>query len=88
MPGVYLVCWASAAGSAEMADPGEATPSLSCHGVTMLTLLLNLALGGEYPRWYNNTTEPYYGLPLSTLDLVKDNKIQVEVDWVRVYEGS
>ena len=49
-------------------------------------LILNLALGGEYPRWYNNTTEPYYGLPESTVDKIKADEIQVEVDWVRVWE--
>jgi len=49
-------------------------------------LILNLALGGEYPRGYNNVTSPYYGLPASTVDAIKGDRIAVEVDWVRVYE--
>ena len=49
-------------------------------------LILNLALGGEYPRGYNTVTAPYYGLPQATVDKIKADQIQVEVDWVRVWE--
>jgi beta-glucanase (GH16 family) len=47
-------------------------------------LILNLALGGNYPRSVNKADRPYPGLPASTVDLIKENKIQFLVDWVRV----
>lgn len=47
-------------------------------------LILNLALGGTYPRSVNKTDKPYPGLPASTVDLIKENKVQFLVDWVRV----
>jgi beta-glucanase (GH16 family) len=47
-------------------------------------LILNLALGGNYPRGVNKTETPYPGLPASTVDLIKENKVQFLVDWVRV----
>jgi beta-glucanase (GH16 family) len=49
-------------------------------------LILNLALGGNYPRSVNKTDEPYPGLPAATVDLIKQNKAQVLVDWVRVVQ--
>jgi beta-glucanase (GH16 family) len=47
-------------------------------------LILNLALGGNYPRSVNKADNPYPGLPAATVDLIKKNKVQFLVDWVRV----
>lgn len=47
-------------------------------------LILNLALGGAYPQSVNKAGEPYPGLPAATVDLIKQNKVQYLVDWVRV----
>src|SRR5436190_9045817 len=47
-------------------------------------LIINLALGGEYPQSVNKAAEPYVGLPQSTVDLIKEDKAVMVVDWVRV----
>ena len=47
-------------------------------------LILNLALGGQYPQSVNKVAEPYVGLPQSTVDLIKSDKAVMVVDWVRV----
>jgi cephalosporin-C deacetylase-like acetyl esterase/beta-glucanase (GH16 family) len=48
-------------------------------------LILNLALGGGYPRGVNGTKgPPYVGLPDSTVRLLKADGARVLVDWVRV----
>jgi beta-glucanase (GH16 family) len=47
-------------------------------------LILNLALGGNYPRSVNATDQPYPGLPAATADLIKQDKARFLVDWVRV----
>ncbi len=47
-------------------------------------LILNLALGGAYPYKTNGVEEPYNGLPASTVDLIKQGKAEVLVDWVLV----
>jgi beta-glucanase (GH16 family) len=47
-------------------------------------LILNFALGGAYPVKINGIKEPYYGLPSSTLDLIKSGQTKMYVDWVRV----
>jgi beta-glucanase (GH16 family) len=47
-------------------------------------LILNLALGGNYPRSVNKADAPYVGLPASTVDLIRQDKVQFLVDWVRV----
>lgn len=47
-------------------------------------LILNFALGGTYPFKTNGVREPYYGLPASTVDLIKHDKIEIAIDWVRV----
>jgi beta-glucanase (GH16 family) len=49
-------------------------------------LILNLALGGNYPHSVNKAEEPYPGLPASTVDLIKQNKVKFLVDWVRVVQ--
>lgn len=47
-------------------------------------LIVNLALGGQYPQSVNKVAEPYVGLPQSTVDLVRADKAVMVVDWVRV----
>jgi beta-glucanase (GH16 family) len=47
-------------------------------------LILNLALGGAYPQSVNKAGQPYPGLPAATVELIKQNKVQYLVDWVRV----
>lgn len=47
-------------------------------------LILNFALGGAYPQKVNGITKPYYGLSASTLDRIKQGRICMYVDWVRV----
>jgi cephalosporin-C deacetylase-like acetyl esterase/beta-glucanase (GH16 family) len=48
-------------------------------------LILNLALGGGYPRSVNGTKgPPYVGLPDSTVRLIRADRAAVLVDWVRV----
>ncbi|RCH55699.1 glycoside hydrolase family 16 protein [Mucilaginibacter hurinus] len=47
-------------------------------------LILNYALGGAYPVKINGVKKPYYGMPESSLQLVKSSKAKMLVDWVRV----
>jgi beta-glucanase (GH16 family) len=47
-------------------------------------IILNFALGGGYPQGVNKVTEPYYGLPQTTVDQIKSGKATVLVDWVLV----
>ena len=47
-------------------------------------LIVNLALGGAYPAKTNGVKLPYYGFPESTLQLLKDGKGKVLVDWVKI----
>lgn len=47
-------------------------------------LILNFALGGIYPASVNKATSPYPGLPESTVQLIKEEKARMLVDWVRV----
>ncbi|MER7014429.1 glycoside hydrolase family 16 protein [Saccharopolyspora sp. NPDC000359] len=47
-------------------------------------LILNFALGGGYPNGVNGVTEPYFGLPQSTVDRVATGEVRYLVDWVRV----
>ena len=47
-------------------------------------LIVNLALGGQYPQAVNKVAEPYVGLPQSTVDLIAADKAAMVVDWVRV----
>lgn len=48
-------------------------------------LILNLALGGGYPRSVNGTKgPPYVGLPGATVRLLRADRAAVLVDWVRV----
>lgn len=47
-------------------------------------LILNLALGGTYPFKTNGVRTPYYGLPESTVQLIKRDQVKVAVDWIKV----
>ncbi len=47
-------------------------------------LILNYALGGAYPAKINGVTEPYNGMPASTVNLIKANKAKMLVDWIKV----
>ncbi len=47
-------------------------------------LILNLALGGQYPQSVNHATEPYPGLPAATVDLIKTGKADMLIDYVQV----
>jgi beta-glucanase (GH16 family) len=47
-------------------------------------LIVNLALGGAYPRSVNGATAPYVGLPESTVQLIQRDEAAVLVDWIRV----
>lgn len=48
-------------------------------------LIVNLALGGGYPRSVNGAKgPPYVGLPEATVQLIKRGRAEVLVDWVRV----
>jgi len=47
-------------------------------------LIVNLALGGQYPQAVNKIAEPYVGLPQSTVDLIASDKALMLVDWIRV----
>jgi beta-glucanase (GH16 family) len=47
-------------------------------------VILNMALGGDYPAKVNNTTQPYNGIPQTTVDQIKAGKAKMLVDWVLV----
>ena len=47
-------------------------------------LVINLAVGGAYPLAVNHATEPYVGMPQTTVDVVKRGDAVMIVDWVRV----
>ena len=47
-------------------------------------LILNFALGGGYPAKINGVKQPYYGLAASTLEMIKQQKAKMYVDWVKV----
>lgn len=51
-------------------------------------LMLNYALGGGYPVKINGVKAPYFGMPQSSADLVKNNKVKMLVDWVKVTKRS
>jgi beta-glucanase (GH16 family) len=51
-------------------------------------LILNFALGGAYPIKVNHARLPYPGIPEATVQLIKDGKAKVLVDWVRVTKNN
>jgi hypothetical protein len=51
-------------------------------------VIFNLALGGAYPMSVNKEPgPPYPGLPEATVQLIKDGKAKMLVDWVRVTQS-
>jgi beta-glucanase (GH16 family) len=51
-------------------------------------LIVNLALGGTYPHGVNKIEKPYFGLSAATLDAIKQDKVSVSIDWVRVTQPN
>ena len=51
-------------------------------------LILNFALGGAYPAKVNGVKSPYYGLPDATVEMIRQQKAKMYVDWVRVTQYS
>jgi beta-glucanase (GH16 family) len=51
-------------------------------------LILNFAVGGIYPFKINGLKKPYYGLSEDALNLIKNKKAKMLVDWVRVTKGN
>ncbi|MEI6945803.1 glycoside hydrolase family 16 protein [Paraflavisolibacter sp. H34] len=49
-------------------------------------LVLNLAVGGNYPYYTNKAETPYRGLPADTLALIREGRCAMLVDWVKVSE--
>ena len=47
-------------------------------------IILNFALGGDYPFAINGVITPYRGLPQSTVDAIQAGDLEMYVDWVRV----
>jgi beta-glucanase (GH16 family) len=47
-------------------------------------LILNLALGGNYPDSVRKTDSAYRGLPQSTVKAIQNDQAKIVVDWVRV----
>jgi beta-glucanase (GH16 family) len=47
-------------------------------------LILNLALGGNYPAKVNGVATPYPGLSDAAVRSIRSDSVQVLVDWVRV----
>jgi len=47
-------------------------------------LILNLALGGNYPAGVNGVSTPYRGLPEATVRSIQRDEPLVLVDWVRI----
>lgn len=47
-------------------------------------LIVNLALGGDYPHGVNKITEPYRGMSASTVQLIQQDAVSIMVDWIRV----
>lgn len=48
-------------------------------------VIVNFALGGNYPASVNGVREPYPGLPAETVEKIKRGELAMEVDWVRVW---
>ena len=51
-------------------------------------LILNFALGGAYPGGVNKVTMPYFGLPASSVALIKQGKCKIWIDWVKVTQDK
>ena len=51
-------------------------------------LIVNLALGGNYPFAVNKVSTPYRGLPASTVRAIQQDKVKILVDWIRISGNS
>ena len=47
-------------------------------------LILNLALGGNYPHGVNKVDTPYRGLSAETVEAITSDRVATSIDWVRV----
>jgi beta-glucanase (GH16 family) len=47
-------------------------------------LIVNLALGGNFPAAVNKVKAPYHGLPETTVRAIQNDEPKVLVDWVRI----
>lgn len=47
-------------------------------------LIVNLALGGDYPHGVNKITEPYRGMSAATVQAIQSDVVSIMVDWIRV----
>ena len=47
-------------------------------------VIVNLALGGNFPAAVNKVTTPYHGLPEATVQSIQKDEPKVQVDWVRI----
>jgi beta-glucanase (GH16 family) len=47
-------------------------------------IVLNYALGGDYPISVNKASLPYHGLPQTTVDKIKAGQASMQVDWILV----
>ncbi|AOS63424.1 glycoside hydrolase family 16 protein [Actinoalloteichus hymeniacidonis] len=50
-------------------------------------ILLNFALGGDYPAGVNGVSQPYHGIPQSTVDIVAADNARYLIDWVKVEQN-
>jgi beta-glucanase (GH16 family) len=48
-------------------------------------IIINFALGGVYPFKTNGVHMPYYGIPASTVEAIRNDEIKLLVDWVKVF---
>lgn len=51
-------------------------------------IILNLALGGEYPYKTNRVEGPYYGLPAHAVETIRKDGVAIQIDWVRVTQSE
>jgi beta-glucanase (GH16 family) len=50
-------------------------------------LILNFAVGGAYPAKINGVKDANFGLPVSTMNEIKNKNAKMYVDWVRVSQN-
>lgn len=47
-------------------------------------IIINFALGGQYPFKTNGIRAPYYGIPEATVQAIRNQDVKLLVDWVKV----
>lgn len=47
-------------------------------------LILNFAIGGNYPFKVNGIQKPYYGISETTVRAIQNNEIRLLIDWIKV----